>query len=291
MARMHRLLGMWAWLPTFRAVAEQEHLSRAAEQLGVSPSAVSRMIGLLEDDVGQPLFNRAGRGIRLNAAGQSLLDGVRSAMRLVDESLASIAGTQLVGPIHVASDESVLRTHVMPALEGLRTQHPGIVPHVQRVRGEVTPALLSGQLDVAVVRDPPSHEQLTVTPLTKVVGSVYGAEGHPAVKLRRISEVLEHPFVRVHGDDDPRVGTWPPSYRRKIALTVDSAELALDVCAEGRLLAALPDAIVASRGGLGIRRLSVDVVRPVETFAVRRVQLDLPGRAEALVEALRACDG
>ncbi len=97
MERARRLSSLWGWLPTFRAVAEAEHVSRAAEALGVSPSAVSRMVGLLEDDVGQPLFNRVGRSIRLNDAGQHLLRGVRSAMRLVDESLAVIAGEQFVG--------------------------------------------------------------------------------------------------------------------------------------------------------------------------------------------------
>jgi len=284
---MNRLLGLWAWLPTFRAVAEQEHLSKAAAQLGVSPSAVSRMIGLLEHDVGQPLFNRAGRGIRLNAAGRRLLEGLRSSMRLVDESLASIAGTQFVGPIHVASDESALRAHVLPALQSLRERYPEMVPQLRRVRdGDITPRILGGQLDVAVVRDPPSHDQLTVTPFMTIRGSIYGADGHPAVRLRRITQVLEHAFVRVQGDDRPRVGPWPVTYRRKIAMTVDSVELAADICEVGPLLAVLPDEVASSRPRL--RRLKFDVVQPVQMYAVRRVQLELPGRAEALVDLLLA---
>ena len=124
MERFKRLTSLWAWLPTFRAVAEEQHVSRAARQLGVSPSAVSRMLGLLEDDIGQPLFNRVGRRIQLNAAGEHLLSGVRSAMRLVDESLSLVAGSQFVGAVVVSSAEPVTRGFLLPALDELREAHP-----------------------------------------------------------------------------------------------------------------------------------------------------------------------
>jgi len=116
-------------------------------------------------------------------------------------------------------------------------------------------------------------------------GAICATEKHPAARSRRIAQVLEHDFVRVEGDDAPRVGSWPVTYRRKIAMTVDSAELAADICAGGRLLAVLPEQVLESRPKL--RRLKVDVVQSVQVYAVRRVQLELPGRAEALVDVLR----
>ena len=81
MERVRRLARFWNWLPAFRVTAETAHLPTASEALHISPSALSRTIRLLEEDVGQPLFDRVGRNIALNAAGQRLLAAVRDAMR------------------------------------------------------------------------------------------------------------------------------------------------------------------------------------------------------------------
>src|SRR5688572_4700021 len=88
--RLRRLATLWNYLPGFRAVAESQHLPTASHLLFVSPSALSRTIRLLEEDLGRSLFDRVGRNIELNAAGRRLLSGVRDAMRLVDEVLAAI---------------------------------------------------------------------------------------------------------------------------------------------------------------------------------------------------------
>ena len=284
---------MWGWLPTFRAVAEHEHVSRAAEHLGVSPSAVSRMIGLLEDDVGQPLFNRVGRSIRLNDAGDRLLRGVRSAMRLVDESLAVIAGTQFVGGLRIASAEPVTRAFLLPALVGLREAHPALVPSVRVAReDQVGGMLLSGELDVAFVRHPTPKPQLSLSHLGRVKGGVYCGQGHPLYSVKRVkaSQVIKHPFVTLEAEHAPRGGWWPPAYRRTVAMTVEALDIAAEICAEGELLAVLPDVVAArhrDQYGFDLSRLPLEVVKPTEVHAVWREQLDLPGRAEALVEAVR----
>jgi DNA-binding transcriptional LysR family regulator len=294
MERQKRLQRLWGWLPTFRAVAEQEHVSRAAEALGVSASAVSRMIGLLEDDIGQPLFNRVGRNIQLNAAGKHVLAGVRTAMRLVDESLARVDGTQFVGPVRIASAEPVTRAFLMPALAELRQRHPGLIPEVRVSREPDIPSLLlQGEIDVAFVRLPLPREQLSIARLGEVSASVYAGRGHPLFGQRRctIAQVLEHPFVTIEAERSPAGAWWPVSYRRTVAIRVEAVDFAAELCAAEGLLAVLPD-VVAERyrrdWGAQLYRLPLDVVRAAEVFAVWREQLELPGRAEALVEAVTA---
>lgn len=72
-------------LRTFRTVAEKLNFTRAAEQLGLTQSAVSHQIKSLETELGEPLFIRAKRGVKLSPAGQAALE---HAVRLLDEAEA-----------------------------------------------------------------------------------------------------------------------------------------------------------------------------------------------------------
>jgi len=100
--RQRRLAGLWNWLPVFRAAAEYESLQRAALAMGVSPSAVSRTIRLLESALGFAVFERLASGVRLTARGERLLGATRDAMRWVDDTLEPLArspGAQRLGAV------------------------------------------------------------------------------------------------------------------------------------------------------------------------------------------------
>src|ERR1700712_5888971 len=79
------------FLPTFVAVAQLENLRAAAEALHLTHSAVSQQIGELESRLGSPLFDRRGRRVHLNAAGQALLRHVAPALAQVDDGVQAAA--------------------------------------------------------------------------------------------------------------------------------------------------------------------------------------------------------
>lgn len=72
----------------FVTVAEEEHVTRAAERLHVSQPPLSRQIRALEDELGQPLFNRRGRGIELTRFGRYFAERARSILQNVDDLVA-----------------------------------------------------------------------------------------------------------------------------------------------------------------------------------------------------------
>src|SRR5579863_8233927 len=81
----------YAQLRAFVAVAEQMSFSRAAEQLGVTPSSLSQMIRNLEDRMGIRLFNRTTRSVAATPAGEALLARLRPAMDEIASALTNAA--------------------------------------------------------------------------------------------------------------------------------------------------------------------------------------------------------
>lgn len=76
----------------FHAVAREGSLTRAAQQLNVSPSALSVQIGALEAQLGQKLFDRRGRGLLLTEAGRIALAHAETVFRSGEELLSTLKG-------------------------------------------------------------------------------------------------------------------------------------------------------------------------------------------------------
>src|SRR5213080_1020700 len=78
-------------LSAFRTVAELQNLRAAADVLHLTHSAVSQQIRGLEEQLGFDLFERRGRRVLLNPAGQALLRSVRSALIQLDDGVQAAA--------------------------------------------------------------------------------------------------------------------------------------------------------------------------------------------------------
>src|SRR5688500_10075226 len=103
MEHLRRLYRVWNWLPAFRAVAETEHLPTASDMLHVTPSALSRSIKQLEEELGQPLFRRVGRRLELSPAGEELLHALRDSMSRLDRGLSAASTSQFIGPVRISA--------------------------------------------------------------------------------------------------------------------------------------------------------------------------------------------
>lgn len=71
----------------FVATAEAQHFTQAAEQLGMAQPPLSQQIRQLEAEVGTPLFDRKGRGVRLNDAGRAFLTCAQDILQRADAAL------------------------------------------------------------------------------------------------------------------------------------------------------------------------------------------------------------
>lgn len=115
-------------LPAFRAVARLENLRAAAEELSLTHSAVSQQIKLLEEQLGFPLFDRRGRRIALNPAGDALLRAVEPALTQLDDGVraAAAAASGAEHRIRVTLLPSFAQRWLLPRMARWRERNPHI---------------------------------------------------------------------------------------------------------------------------------------------------------------------
>lgn len=140
-------------LRTFLAVLDEGGMTRAAEKLHLSQSAVSWKIRRLEDRVGRRLFVRDGHSLRLSSDGRALVDDARSIVSIHDRAVSRLQSSELTGTVRLGSNDEVSATHMAGVLGTFSRVHPGArVEFVSKDSEGIVEALDLGELDVAVIQ-------------------------------------------------------------------------------------------------------------------------------------------
>lgn len=119
---------MLAQLQSFLAVARHKSFSGAARELGVTKSAVSHAVKLLEEQLRVPLFARTTRSVALTDAGQRLVEGAGPSLGQVFATLADIAAQpgETTGRLRLSVPRIAMSHVIAPVLPAFRRQHPRI---------------------------------------------------------------------------------------------------------------------------------------------------------------------
>ena len=140
------------------AVAEEGHITRAAERLGIQQPPLSRVIKAIEQEIKVQIFRRVPRGVELTDAGRAFLDGARAMFTNLERSLEAARRTARgeEGRISVAFTSS---TAFHPLVPQVIREFSHSFPLVAVTLGEGNPAeiierLEADQLDAAFVRTP-----------------------------------------------------------------------------------------------------------------------------------------
>ncbi|KYH42942.1 hypothetical protein AZH51_01225 [Branchiibius sp. NY16-3462-2] len=185
-------------LAAFKAAAEQGHITRAAAELGIPQSTMSRRIKTLERVLGQALVQPHGRGMALTPAGRSLLPGLSRVLDDLDREFARLRGE--------ADPESGLVRFGFPLTVGPRSTPAllaGFYAEAPRVRlilhqghgGAMLDEVRDGRLDLAIVTPPP--DDLDVVPLGYQYLQLNVGARHRLAKRRsvRIAELADEAFI------------------------------------------------------------------------------------------------
>lgn len=110
----------------FHTTARAGSISRAAEELSVTPSAVSQQIQLLESQFGVTLLTKAGRGIALTEAGERYFSMISDQIERIEEATATIRGFRSVTTLTIRATPTLSNKWLLPRLRGLLDRHPDL---------------------------------------------------------------------------------------------------------------------------------------------------------------------
>jgi DNA-binding transcriptional LysR family regulator len=141
-------------LRSFAAGIELGSFAKAAERLGRSTSAVSAQIKKLEDQAGTAIFRKAGRGLALTEAGETMLSYARRLLDLNDEAIVAVHGMAVEGVLRVGMQEDFGEGLLTKVLGRFARAHAKVRIEVRVARNaELLSRVAKGQLDVAIAWD------------------------------------------------------------------------------------------------------------------------------------------
>jgi len=168
---------------TFVTTADKASMTAAANALHLTQGAVSQQVKRLEEVLGQSLFERDRRGLKLTRSGERLLDRARRLLQLNDEILAEIRGRAVAGQVRIGVPYDLVGTLLAPVLKAYAEAYPQVEISLACASSpELAAALAAGTIDLAVIEErvgPTVGECLLVDRLVWV-----GARGG-AARLKR----------------------------------------------------------------------------------------------------------
>ncbi|GAA0830848.1 LysR substrate-binding domain-containing protein [Cupriavidus pauculus] len=197
-------------LHAFEAAARHRSFKAAAAELGVTPTAISHQIRLLEETCGQQLFQRRPRPLALTGAGAQLFPALRNGFDALASAVASIAATDHQPPLRVTSSNAFASRWLVPRLPEWRALHPGIALEI--IGTDAVLDLRAGQCDIAIRyarTSPPDHvvQEIcrdTFFPICRP--EVLATNGGP---VQHAADLLRFPLIHFDWmNRDPDAPTW-----------------------------------------------------------------------------------
>jgi DNA-binding transcriptional LysR family regulator len=187
-------------LEIIRAIADTGSFTAAGEKLHVSQSAISRQILLLEEELGESVFHRIGRRIRITPAGEALLQLSHRVFQDLQETVTAISEKQesLRGALRLVGGMTVCLYAFPTLLSEVRRVHPNLDLKVTVGSTERSIAMLrSGAGDLGLLTLPIDASDLISVPVLEEELLVATYPNHPLAMKRRIAptDLNKQPFI------------------------------------------------------------------------------------------------
>jgi DNA-binding transcriptional LysR family regulator len=196
-------------LEVIRAIAESGSFTAAGDSLHVSQSAISRQVLLLEEELGEPVFHRVGRRVRITPAGEALLQLSHRVFQDLRDTIAGISDRQesLKGTLRLVGGMTVC-LYVFPILlNEIRRVHPQLELKISAGSTERCIAQLrAGTADLGMLTLPIDTPDLVSVPVIQEELLLVGDAKNPLAKKRKIApaDLVHQPFVLFESGSNTR---------------------------------------------------------------------------------------
>jgi DNA-binding transcriptional LysR family regulator len=187
-------------LEILQAIAETGSFTACGRKLNVSQSAISRQILLLEEELGEPLFLRVGRQVRMTPAAESLVQLGQRVFQDVRETVGSITDRtrELRGTLRLSGGMTVC-LYVFPSLlKQLRRAHPHLdVRLTVATAGRSLQEIRGGRIDAGLLTLPVEESDLITVPVLREELMLITTPTHPLARRRRVAaqDLGKQPFI------------------------------------------------------------------------------------------------
>lgn len=285
-------------LRIFAAVAEFGHVTRAAQNLGITQSAASAAISSLEKFYEIKLFNRVGRNIVLSEAGRIFLEDAQDVLKraqMAERTLGSLGG-RMFGKLEVAASQTIANYWLPRRLAAFHDRYPGINLNIIIANTrEVENLVVAGEADIGLVegsirakdlqQDEVDQDQPVMVVQTKRWPSL--GRGKRLIDLTSVPWVVREPGSGTRGVLEKLAEDEGLAWKDlNIILEIPSNEAVREAVEAGIGAAVLSRHVVASALAAGsLRALPLDV--PPRKFMMVRRSAAKPSETQAaLIEMI-----
>ncbi|MFN4281885.1 MAG: LysR family transcriptional regulator [Alphaproteobacteria bacterium] len=190
----------WNHLEYFRVVGRHQHVTRAAEELGLSQPALSRALARFEADLGVPMLERAGRSVRLTRYGQAFLRRVEKAHAEIDEGrreLADLADAKR-GVIELGFFRTLGAAYIPQFVRRFTALHPDVrLRFTQNNSAALAAQLQAGELDLIFTTAPLDATAVSWVHVADQDMVLIAPQDHRLAKRKSVAlrELAGEPFV------------------------------------------------------------------------------------------------
>jgi len=275
----------------FLETARELNFTRAAEALGVSPSAVSRSISQLESSVGKPLFARSKRHVALTAAGETLKIRAERVFDEIEGARVELAGeVRAPETLRIGSREMITNYLLPEPLRLFRERFENTRFGLYELEhAAMTEAIKNDRLDFGFHYTDIPDPALGSIHLGKLKSHVYASKAYlnKNGRPRNTAELLKHPFIapRGFGEDPtaPRADGFPDhKHPRRVQYETDLLETHRRFVLDGLCIGVLPDFVM---GKNAVALEGPPIFRDIYFF-MRRGRV-LPKAAEFLIASVK----
>jgi len=187
-------------LEILQAIAETGSFTACGRKLHVSQSAISRQILLLEEELGEPLFLRVGRQVRMTPAAESLVQLGQRVFLDVRETVGTITDRtrELRGTLRLSGGMTVCLYVFPPLLKQLRRVHPHLdVRLTVATAGRSVQEIRGGRVDAGLLTLPVQESDLVTVPVMHEELLLVTTPTHPLARRRKVApaDLDGQPFV------------------------------------------------------------------------------------------------